>query len=236
MWWNSMSALQQTAFIIACAASFVLVLQLIMLLIGGSTDAEVGGGLTDAQLPSGDISDVDISDTGALDGGGFDVDASTDGDISDGVQPGGGRAFGLRLLSLRSIIAFFAVGGWMCYTMCYMLDWYWAVVIAVASGFAAACAMAAALLGMEKMQGDGNIDPNNAIGKTGTVYLTVPPERTGKGKVNILIQERYAEYDAITNGSTALPTASEIKVVGYDGANVLIVEKYKKPSITIETE
>ena len=187
MWWNSMSALQQTAFIIACAASFVLVLQLIMLLIGGSADSDIGGGLTDTEL-SGGLTDGGLSDAGAFDGGAnaTDTDLSTDGEVSAGSHSG--------------------------------------------------CAMAAALIGMEKMQGDGNLDPKNAIGKIGTVYLTVPPERSGKGKVNILIQERYAEYEAITNGSTALPTASEIKVVGYDGANVLIVEKHKKSAITIETE
>ena len=125
MWWNSMSALQQTAFIIACAASFVLVLQLIMLLIGGSADSDIGGGLTDTEL-SGGLTDGGLSDAGAFDGGAnaTDTDLSTDGEVSAGSHSGGGHAFGLRLLSLRSILAFLAVGGWMCYTMCYMLDWY----------------------------------------------------------------------------------------------------------------
>ena len=58
--------------------------------------------------------------------------------------------------------------------------------------------------------------------------------RTGFGKINVLIQERYAEYDAVTDSSEPIPTTAEIKVIGHTGANVLLVQKYKKPSIVIE--
>lgn len=247
MWWNSMSTLQQVMFVIACAATAVLLLQIILMLVGGSSDADIPGGVTDADVSDigaggglSDIADADID---------VDIDVSTDGmtDVADAdvlqggaseATDGGGASmpFGLRLLSLRSIIAFAAIGAWVCYTLCYMLDWYYALIIAIACGFGAACAMAAAIMGMEKLQGNGNLDPNNAIGKVGTVYLTVPPSRNGKGKVNVLIQERYAEYEAITNDDEALKTASQIKVVGCAGNNVLIVEKYRKPYISIEDE
>ena len=150
-------------------------------------------------------------------------------------EHGATMPFGLRLLSLRSIIAFITIGSWMCYTLCYTALPLWgAILISVASGFAAACAMAGALIGMEKLQGNGNLNPNNAVGKVGTVYLTIPPNRTGFGKINVLIQERYAEYDAVTDSSEPIPTTAEIKVIGHTGANVLLVQKYKKPSIVIE--
>lgn len=250
MWWNSMSTFQQTMFIIACAATFLLVMQILLMLIGGSNDADaVGGGLTDGGF------DGDVSGGGDFTGGGSDGDfsgdlpsvfdgggSSTGGAGSDDASPdavgsGGGAlaAFGLRLISLRSIIAFLAIGGWVGYTLCYSLDWYYSLIIALVCGFAAACGMAGAMLGMEKMQSSGNLDPHNAVGKIGTVYLTIPPDRAGQGKVNILIQERYAEYEAVTDDNSPLPTASEIKVVKHLGSNVLLVTKYKKPSITIET-
>ncbi|MDE6401186.1 MAG: hypothetical protein K2L54_01080, partial [Clostridiales bacterium] len=186
----------------------------------------------------GGMTDGDFSGGGStiFDGGGSSVgDSSSDApDVSDS---GGGAlaAFGLRLISLRSIIAFLAIGGWVGYTLCYPLDWYYSLIIAIVCGFAAACGMAGAMLGLEKMQSSGNLNPQNAVGKIGTVYLTVPPERSGRGKINILIQERYTEYEAITDDSSPLPTASEIKVLKHLGANVLLVTKYKKPSITIET-
>ncbi|MBD5131483.1 MAG: hypothetical protein HDT28_02655 [Clostridiales bacterium] len=257
MWWNSMSAFQQAAFIIACAATAVLIVQIILMLVGGSNDADVtgGGGLTDGDIGGGGLTDGDISGGGLTDadvssGGGsmldFDVPSGSVTDGSDGMSDGGGdgtdsevsgggiAAFGLRLLSLRSIIAFAAVGGWLAYTLCYFMGWYVALPVALVCGFAAACGMAGAIIGMEKMQSSGNLNPQNAVGTIGTVYLTVPPSRSGYGKINILIQERYAEYQAVTDSTEPLPTASEIKVVKHIGANILLVEKYKKPSITIE--
>lgn len=222
MWWQTMTSFQQTMFIIACAATFILVLQIVLMLIGNDGDDITGA----AEVS--DVSDVtDVSDP-------FDLDASVDGGVSDEAPIDHTSSFGLRLLSFRSIIAFLSIGGWLGYTCGYYLDWYWAFLIALAGGIAAACGMAGAMIGIEKMQGDGALDPSNAVGVVGTVYLTVPPARSGVGKVNILIQERYAEYEAMTDGDEPLPTGSEIRVFSHLGTT-LLVEKYKKPSITVET-
>lgn len=233
MWWNSMSVFQQVIFVIACAATSVLVLQIILMIIGGVADngGEVGGA-SDLSVDG----DFDGSDIGI--GGGPDGDISLDGgDFAEAPQShGSALPFGLKLLSLRAILAFIAVGGWTCYTVCYALDWYAALLIGVAAGLLAACGIAAALTGMEKLQSSGNIDPNNTVGKIGTVYLTVPPSRGGFGKINVVVQERFAEYDAMTDSDEPIPTGAEIKVLAHLGGNVLLVQKYKKPSITIETD
>lgn len=246
MWWNTMSVLQQVTFIIACTTTAVLLIQIILMLIGGASDGSFdgdmpgGGGVFDADVPSGGgILDADMPDTGL--GGAFDTDV---GDMTSNGGSGGisdtevstGSGFGLKLLSLRSILAFVMMGSWMCYTLCYMLDWYYAVIIAVACGFVAACCMAGALIGIEKLQDNGTLNANNAVGKIGTVYLTVPPKRAGQGKINVLVQERYAEYEAVTDSDEPIVTGSEIKVIGHLGANLLLVTRYKKPSIVIETE
>lgn len=257
MWWNTMSAFQQTMFIIACCASFALILQIVFMLIGGADNADgdiVSGGITDVDadvdLPGGVLdgnADIDLPG-GMLDGADGDIDLS--GGTTDGAESGsifdtdtiadaghssrGAAMFGLRLLSLRSIIAFFAIGGWVGYTAAYELPWYYALLIAIVCGFAAACLMAWAMLSLEKLQANGTIDPDNAVGLIGTVYLTVPPARSGKGKINILIQERYAEYEAITDSPDPLPTSTEIKVLKHVGSNLLLVGRYKKPSITVE--
>ena len=90
------------------------------------------------------------------------------------------------------------------------------------------------MVGMEKLQSNGAINIKNAIGKIGTVYLTIPPRRSGFGKVNVLVQERYAEYDAVTDGDEPIPTLAEIEVIGAVGADKLVVKRYKKPSIVVE--
>ncbi len=249
MWWNSITTLQQVMFVIACSVTAILAIQIILMLIGniGDSDGDFSGAASDA---SGDVSDfdsdIDINDAtsvGDLPSGGGLTDISDtpdiDGEPSTDIQPHSSSSllpFGLKLISLRSILAFLAIGCWVCYTMIFFVEWYYALIIAVASGFAAACLMAAAILGMERLQSDGNINPNNAAGKTGTVYLTIPPSRSGSGKINVLVQERYAEYEAITDSVEQIPTGTEIKVVSHVGGNVLLVERLKKPNITIVEE
>ncbi|MCH5162950.1 MAG: hypothetical protein J1G38_05625 [Clostridiales bacterium] len=243
MWWNTMSVLQQVMFVIACSLTAVLFIQVVMMFVGGASDLDgsADGGLSDA----GDVSDIggdvgDIGDVGDV-GDIGDVSDMGDGDIgggvSDGGLHGGGAAvFGMKLLSLRSLLAFAVIGSWLCYTLCYSLEWYYAVLISIGGGFIAACGMAAALVGMEKLQDNGNLDPNNAVGKVGTVYLTIPAKRNGRGKINILIQERYAEYEAVTDSDEPIPTGASIQVIRHDGGNVLLVKKHQRPSITIVNE
>ncbi|MCH5160835.1 MAG: hypothetical protein J1G04_02280 [Clostridiales bacterium] len=244
MWWNSLSVLQQVTFVMACAVTAILVVQIILMLIG-NVDSGSDGDFSDATVDtSGDISlDGDVggaSDIGGLpgDGGISDIGGDFDVDGADVPQQSYSSIlpFGLKLISLRSILAFLAIGSWMCYTFAFFVDWYFAVLIAVAFGFAASCGMAGALVGMEKLQSSGNINPGNAVGKAGSVYLTIPPSRSGKGKVNVLVQERYAEYEAITDCDEAIPTGAEIKIKAHVGGNILLVERLKKPNITITEE
>lgn len=238
MWWETLSTLQQAMFIIACALTALLVVQIVMMFVGAAQSG--GDGLTEMGGAGdvgdvGDIGDVgDAGDVGDIGDADADVGGGDDPDLSGGM--GGGALFGMKLLSLRSILAFFVMFAWLCYTMCFFVDWYIALIISIAGGMAAACGMAGALVAMEKLQDNGMLVPENAVGKIGTVYLTIPPSRSGRGKVNILVQERYAEYEAVTDSDEPLPTGSAIKVIKHDGGNVLLVKKYTKPAITIVNE
>ena len=111
-WWDGLFVLQQVTFILACAASVLLVVQLIAMLFGLGDDADFDA-------------DTDIS--------GAD-DIFNDNDISD--------AGGLRLVSFRTVVAFIAVGGWITYTMNFFLPWYFSLIIGVIAGAAAAVGVA----------------------------------------------------------------------------------------------
>ena len=76
-----------------------------------------------------------------------------------------------------------------------------------------------------KFRNDGNADNRNAIGTSGKVYLTVPPARTGEGKVSVMLQGTYVERGAVTDDEEAIPTGSEIVVVGVSGQTNLVVRK-----------
>ena len=74
------------------------------------------------------------------------------------------------------------------------------------------------------MQQSGNIDVyKSAVGCQGKVYLTIPVERKGTGKVQIVINESVREYDAVTDCDT-ITTGAQIKVVEVIDSSTLLVE------------
>ncbi|MCQ2135717.1 MAG: hypothetical protein MJY67_02255, partial [Bacteroidales bacterium] len=74
------------------------------------------------------------------------------------------------------------------------------------------------------MQASGNINVRkDAVGCLGSVYLAIPGERSGEGKVQITINNSVREYGAVTDGE-ALPTGAQIRVVEVISENTLLVE------------
>ena len=75
------------------------------------------------------------------------------------------------------------------------------------------------------MQQTGNIDVHkSAVGCEGKVYLTIPGERKGEGKVQISINNAVREYDAVTDGES-IPNGKAIKVTEVINDYTLLVEE-----------
>ncbi|MBQ6691829.1 MAG: hypothetical protein IJN00_00690, partial [Clostridia bacterium] len=97
-------------------------------------------------------------------------------------------------------------------------------ILAVLSGAAAMLATALILKSFLKLQYNGTLDIKNAVGLSGTVYLTVPAKRASAGKVTLLLQEQLAEFEAVTDAEEPIRTGAEVTVVGISGKTVLIVQ------------
>ena len=195
-WWDGLLVLQQVTFILACAASVLLVVQLIAMLFGLGDDADFDA-------------DTDIS--------GAD-DIFNDNGISD--------ATGLRLVSFRTVVAFIAVGGWITYTMNFFLAWYYSLIIGVVAGAAAAVGVAYLLKAILKFQSDGNRRMGRAVGSVADVYLTIPPSRTGSGKINVVVQETLTECEAVTDSPQPIPTGARCVVKEVINEQLVLVEPF----------
>jgi hypothetical protein len=150
-----------------------------------------------------------------IDGDGPDVDLDHDG-VLDGA--GGGVAF----LSLQSIAGFFTMFGLVGMGLLRVeAGSLWSLVGAVAAGSVTAWATGMIFLGMRRLQSDGTLVIDNAIGKKGTVYLTVPEK--GTGVVNVSVQGAMRNLDAVSEKGVRLPTGSLIVVTGVTGGNILVV-------------
>ena len=141
---------------------------------------------------------------------GGDVDTDGDGDIDVDTDSG------VSIFTVKSITAFFAVGSWAGLLVCSLasdsLQWL-SVIIAVISG---ACAMAVVVLtirAMLKLQCNGAVETEKLVGKRATVYVSVPPERSGRGKITLNAQGKFMELDAITDCSEKLAVDETVEIV-----------------------
>lgn len=198
IWWEALSTFQQIMFAIAVPATLILIIFLILMIIGiDGTDA-FGG-------------DVDVDVSG--------VDSINDEPITD--------ISGLRILSVRGALTFFSIGAWMGFILDkYMATWL-AGILALLSGGLAAFLLALAFKASLRLENEGNIDYKNAIGKIGVVYLRIPAARSGKGKVNVIVQERYVEIEAITDEEELIPTGANVVVVDTLNSTTVIVRRAK---------
>lgn len=76
---------------------------------------------------------------------------------------------------------------------------------------------------MQKLAEDNSFKISNTLNKTADVYLTIPKNKTGKGKIMISIKGSFHELDAMTENET-IPTGSVVKVVKIENSDILIVE------------
>ena len=100
-----------------------------------------------------------------------------------------------------------------------------AVIIGLILGLAAMYGVAKVVQLSKKLAQNGTLNVNNLLGANGTVYLVIPADGSGRGKVNVSSGERLVEFDAITDGSDPLPDGTNVRVIDIRSGNVLVVEK-----------
>lgn len=213
-WWDSLSVISQVFACIAIPATLIMLIQTVMMLIGFDSDGADGAdGLDLSEMDA----DMDLSDADGIFG---------DGDLDADVDPDPTGLTDLRIFSVRGIIAFLVVFGWVGVVLDIAGVMFGiTLLIATVCGFAMMLLLAVLMRAVMKLRSDGNIDNRNALGVSGKVYLTVPAARCGEGKVNVLIQGAYVEREAVTDEAEPIPTGTEIVVIGLSGQTTLVVKR-----------
>lgn len=204
-WWNSLSTVSQIFACVAIPATLVLLVQTVLMFIGIGSEAADGA-------------DMDIDGADGL------VDIDGDGVPHTDVDASG--LDGLRVFTVRGIIAFLVVFGWVGMVLDSSGAALWiSLIVASVCGFVMMFLLALLMRWVMSFRSEGNIDNRNAMGVAGRVYLTVPAQRSGEGKVNVMIQGSYVERDAVTDEAESIPTGSEVVVVGISGQTTLVVKR-----------
>ena len=97
-----------------------------------------------------------------------------------------------------------------------------AIPLSVLVGSVAMVAVAMVLRAMLKLEDDGTVMLQGAVGLTGAVYLTIPGGRSGAGKVHLTLQNRTVEVQAVTP-EASLPTGAPVLVVDVVGPDTVEV-------------
>ena len=130
-----------------------------------------------------------------------------------------------QLLTIRNVVVFFAVFSWVGIAMIHAkASVPLTIVVSFLCGLSMMGVMAAMFLGLWKLQGSGNVDMSGAKGEQAKVYLTIPPARTGTGKINAVVQGKQIEMDAVTDSNQPIPTGTVVKVQDVQN-NQAIVER-----------
>lgn len=150
----------------------------------------------------------------SLTGLGFDDD--TDGYTS-------GHDHDFSIFSVRSIIAFFAFLGWTGVLMLGVgLNLWLAVLLGLLMGGIAMFLVAYLIFWFSRLGQESNLQAHDTLYQKGEVYTTIPPARTGKGRVMVKARHVLREWEAMTDGP-AIPTGAAIWVADVLDDNVLLV-------------
>ena len=150
-----------------------------------------------------------------------DVDLSMDGTDLSNIDGGS------NLYTFRNFVNFILGFGW---SMILLQDSITSIPLLVIVSALIGAALVAAVMYLFKllagMQQSGNINlQKSAAGCEGKVYLTIPENRSGAGKVQITINGAVREYDAVTENDEPLKTGTSIRVVDTVDASTVLVEE-----------
>ena len=154
-------------------------------------------------------------------GGDIDeIEADGDSDISVDHDTG----IDFQFLTLKNLVAFFTIFGW-AGIACIDggLGIGKTVIISSISGFIMMTIMASIIYFMGKLTDSGTLNIQNAIGKVGSVYLTVPAKREGLGKVQVKVQG-LRTLDALTDYEEEIKTGAVIEVVEILNNEILVIK------------
>ena len=73
-----------------------------------------------------------------------------------------------------------------------------------------------------KLTQDGSLDVRRLLGEKGRVYIPIPANESGEGKVTIAAGER----SAVTDEQDTIPTGTQVRIIDVRG-DVVAVEKDK---------
>ncbi|HVC97687.1 MAG TPA: hypothetical protein VND64_28710 [Pirellulales bacterium] len=129
------------------------------------------------------------------------------------------------VLTFRTVVAaltFFGIAG----LAGTSADWPtpWTLVVSTGAGAGAMFGVHWMMQALHKLRADGTVRIQRAVGRPASVYLRIPSRKSGVGKVQVNVQNRTMEYEAMTSQEEELPVGARVVVVDVVGPETVEVE------------
>lgn len=216
-WFSGLTPTMQVFWACAIAATIVFIIQNLLMLLGiGDMDSDV-----DADVGT----DFDVHsdfDTTGMDADFSDSDLSTGHGGHEGTL---GSAGIFSLFTLRNFINFFLGFGWGGVSFAPVIHHKGLLIlIAFLCGLVFVAVFVLMFRAILRLETNGAFRITECIGQTASVYLRIPANREGAGKVQVSINGSVHELNAFTDGDF-LPTGTRVRIVSVIDAGSLLVEK-----------
>jgi membrane protein implicated in regulation of membrane protease activity len=222
---GELSGLEKVFLTCAILSGILFAIRMVMFFLGGFADADADADVdVDVDVDMDMDMDMDMDVDMDVDAD-IDVDADVDADAGELSAEPGTSDISFRLITFQGITGFFVMFGLVGFALLRQskVGEETAIAGAILAGFVTLLAIGKLFSLMKSMQSSGTINVRNAIGQEGTVYLTIPAE--GTGKVQVRVQDRLREFEAVSENKQEIKTGEQIKVLRVVSGNTLIVRK-----------
>ena len=195
-WFQALPPYMRAYWTIAIATSIIFLIQMTLTLIGlGDTDA------------GGDVGDFDAGSVELGDGNGDTMDT-------------GGA---IQLFTIRNTVNFLLGVGWGGVCLSSVIENRFLLALAaILCGCIMVCAFIIMYRQLMKLEGNGSYRIEESVGQVCEVYMRIPGQRSGSGKVQISFHGSVQELPAQTEGD-AIPSGTKVRVEKVIDKTVLIV-------------
>lgn len=146
-----------------------------------------------------------------------DLDADFDGDFHNVEAP-------FELFSFRNLINFLLGFSWTGVAFYGKMPEAFLMIFATVVGGIFVGIFFLIIKQIMKLQEDNTFNVNNALGKTAQVYMNIPAQKAGSGKVQLSIHGSFHELEAVTEELEMIRAGESVRILKVEN-QVLIVEK-----------
>lgn len=148
------------------------------------------------------------------------VDTDTDFDGGSTMDLGGG----MNLFTIRNLMGFLIGFGWTGVCFWDAID---STVLLTLLALVVGCLFVGIFVFIyrqtRKLEHNGAFNIKTILGQTADVYLRIPAEGEGKGKIQVSINGAVQEFDAVTDGAELIPTGRKVRITDIiDGETVRV--------------